>query len=227
MKIAAFFDMDGTLLRGESQLSFLLWCMGRGIAPRWRSVPVMLAYLLYLAGISKDAVRLRSLGFGLFSGLNVEMLDAAAVEFFNTRLKNRIRSKSADLVNWHRQQGHNTALVTSASAAVAAPVAVYLEVDTLISTALQSENGVYTGRRAMPDPYGEGKALLVESHCADFGFSLAHSYAYSDHESDAPLLIKVGHPITAHPTRRLRNLAFVHGWSEIHLDGPDEPQPIR
>jgi len=220
------FDMDGTLLNGESQLSFLLWCMRRGIAPRWRSFPVIAAYLAYLTGFSKDAVRLRTLGFGLFAGLNVARLDQAGLVFFHTRLKQRLRPKSAALVNWHRLKGHHTALVTSACATVAEPVAAYLGVDTLISTVLQKENGVYNGRRDMPDPYGAGKVLLAESLCAGLGLSLYDSYAYSDHESDAPLLIKAGHPVVAHPTQRMKKLAVVHGWTEINLDGPDELDPI-
>jgi len=110
---------------------------------------------------------------------------------------------------------------------VAEPVAVFLGVDTLISTVLEKENGVYNGKRDMPDPYAAGKVLLAESLCAGLGLSLSDSYAYSDHESDAPLLIKAGHPVVAHPTQRMKNLADVHGWREINLDGPAELDPIN
>ena len=220
MQTAAFFDMDGTLLRGESQLSFLLWCWRRSIAPRWKSVKVVAAYLAYLSGVSRDAGQLRDLGFSLFQGLDARQLNDAGEVFFASCLSIRIRRQASAVVQRHRDLNHRTVLVTSASETVARPLAAALKVDELIATHLLLDEGRYSGSRKRPEPYGVEKRLLVEQYSNDHAISLASSYAYSDHHSDLPLLEAVGNPIVVQPTRELREVARQRGWITADLDGP-------
>ncbi len=226
MQTAAFFDMDGTLLRGESQLAFLLWCWRRGIAPPFRSLRVMVAYSGYLFGISRDAARLRRLGFGLFTGLPVERLENAGEEFFRQHLVLRLRRQASALIQAHRELGHQLVLVTSASEPVARPVAAKLNVDTILATRLVSRGGRYTGDRELPEPYGEDKRTLVERFCAANGVVPEKSFAYSDHHSDRALLEFVGHPVVVHPSRMMRQIALERHWKITSLDGIGVPDLI-
>lgn len=221
MRVAAFFDMDGTLLRGESQLSFLLWCWRRGIAPRFKSLQVLISYTNYLFGFSSDAVKLRELGFGLFSGLAVDLLENAGGDFYKKHLALRIRRQSAALVQAHRALGHNLVLVTSASEVVARPVFKALGLDALIATQLVALDGIYTGARQIPEPYAAQKQKIVAQFCADKSIAPEKSFAYSDHHSDLPLLEFVGHPIVVHPTRKLKQIAVERRWKITDLDETD------
>ena len=49
---------------------------------------------------------------------------------------------------------------------------------------------------------------MVEDRALD----LAHSYAYSDHESDLPILELVGKPVAVTPTEKLRRIAIDRSW---------------
>lgn len=221
MKTAVFFDMDGTLLQGESQLGFLVWCWRRGIAPRWRALRVIAVYLLYLSGIERDAVRLRRVGFELFKGLDVSTINLAGEEFFRTYLQSRIRKRTCDLVCAHQEAGHLLVLVTSACEQVAGPFARSLGIEVLIATHLKSRNSVFTGERRLPEPYAYEKQGLVLKFCAEQGICAESSYAYSDHHSDLAFLEVVGHPRVTHPTNTMKRLACERGWKLVDLENDE------
>ena len=224
MRHAVLFDLDGTLLRGESQFSFLLWCLRSGVAPRLRALPVVVQYASYLSGISCDALKLRQSGFGLLRGISVERLENAANEFFQANLATGFRRQALPLVEAHRAQGHLIVLLTSACDPIANLVAASLRADALIATRLTVSKGVFTGERELPEPYGDGKRTLVERFCQERHLLAQDCFAYTDHHSDASLLEFVGHPVAANPTPKLQAIAVARGWPQINLDKDELPQ---
>lgn len=218
MRAAAFFDIDGTLLRGESQFSFLLWCLRRGVAPRLRALPVLAQYGSYLAGLSRDAVTLRQSGFRLLRGIPIRRIEDSAVEFFRADLAGRFRRNAGSLLEAHRANGDLVVVITSACEPLANLVGAHLQADAVLSTRLIVADGVFTGNRELPEPYGEGKRILVERFCTARGFVLAECHAYADHHSDIPLLELVGHPTAVNPTKRLRQACAQRGWNVVDLE---------
>ncbi|MFO1533560.1 MAG: HAD family hydrolase, partial [Thermoplasmatota archaeon] len=79
-------------------------------------------------------------------------------------------------------------------------------------------DGVYTGRPAGPLTYRDGKADAVRALAERDGIDLHESYAYSDSESDLPLLRLVGHPVAVNPDRALERVAREEGWRVIRFD---------
>lgn len=217
-KNAAFFDMDGTLLHGESQLGFLFCGLRRGVAPPFRSLLVTAKYAGYLLGLSQDAKQLRASGFALFAGVSVERLEAIGREFFKSKLAHRIRRQSVALVAAHQKCGHTTVLVTSACELVARPFAARFGFDAIIATRLLTRDGFYTGERELPEPYGEGKRQIVETFCGNNFISPGDSFAYTDHHTDLSLLEFVGHPVAVNPTRKLQSIAAIKKWPTMNLD---------
>ena len=92
MKTAVFFDMDGTLLRGESQFTFLIWLAKRRLVRFGGALRVLVMYLLYLSGFSSDARRVRKAGFGLLKGNSDAEIRELGEEFFRSYLAKRLRS---------------------------------------------------------------------------------------------------------------------------------------
>ena len=80
------------------------------------------------------------------------------------------------------------------------------------------KDGVYTGRSAGPFTYREGKAEAIRQLAAERGIDLAESYAYSDSESDLPMLRAVGHPVAVNPDAELRSVARTEGWRIMSFD---------
>jgi phosphoserine phosphatase len=79
-------------------------------------------------------------------------------------------------------------------------------------------DGVYTGRPAGPFTYREGKAEAIREVAARDGFDLSESYAYSDSESDLPMLRAVGHPVAVNPDAALLRVAREEGWQVVTFD---------
>lgn len=219
MKTAAFIDLDGTLLSGESQFSFMMQCWRNGLISRISSIKVIITYAAYVMGITGNASRLRDAGFMLMQGMNGSDLDPVGKSFAETILNRKLRKDSVPLLAAHKTRDHLLVLVTSACEPIACPFARFLGIDHVIATRLKLDNGIFTGQRQFPEPYGEGKRTLVERFAVEHGVSLINSYAYTDHHSDLSLLELVGNPRVVHPTKELRKLAKARGWKPISLDG--------
>ena len=79
-------------------------------------------------------------------------------------------------------------------------------------------DGRYTGRAAGPFTYREGKSVAMRELAAAEGIDLAASYAYSDSESDLPMLRAVGHPVVVNPDAELRRVAREEGWEIMRFE---------
>ena len=94
----------------------------------------------------------------------------------------------------HQDAGRPVFIVTAASQELADTLARVLVLDGGIGMRSEVADGVYTGRSAGPFTYREGKADAIRQLAAERGIDLSESYAYSDSESDLPMLRAVGHP---------------------------------
>ena len=79
-------------------------------------------------------------------------------------------------------------------------------------------DGVYTGRPGGPFTYREGKVEAIQELAEREGFDLAESYAYSDSESDLPMLRAVGNPVAVNPDASLTRIARQEGWRIMRFD---------
>ena len=79
-------------------------------------------------------------------------------------------------------------------------------------------DGVYTGRPDGPFTYREGKVVAMRELAAREGIDLADSCAYSDSESDLPMLRAVGHPVVVNPDATLARIAREEGWDVLRFE---------
>ncbi len=87
-----------------------------------------------------------------------------------------------------------------------------------LGSQLEVVDGRYTGRAAGPFNYREGKVVAMQELAVREGIDLSTSYAYSDSESDLPMLRAVGHAVVVNPDPELRRIAAAEGWEAIYLE---------
>ena len=109
-------------------------------------------------------------------------------------------------------------------AEVVEPIARMLGADHVIATRMEIVDGRYTGAVAHYN-FGQAKADAVEELAQTRGYDLAGSYAYSDSETDAPMLDMVGHAFVVNPDRGLRKLAIERGWEPLTFVRPVALRP--
>jgi phosphoserine phosphatase len=122
-------------------------------------------------------------------------------------------------VAWeHQDAGRPVFIVTAASQEMAGMLAHVLNFDGGIGTRSEVRDGIYTGRPAGPFTYREGKAEAIREVAAERGIDLTESYAYSDSESDLPMMRAVGHPVAVNPDAALERVAREEGWQIMRFD---------
>jgi HAD superfamily hydrolase (TIGR01490 family) len=210
MAVAAFFDMDKTLLRVDTAMSWTRFLYQRGeIGKRTLAKALYWSTLYKLAVLDMETV-FTALIEDLAGDSEAEMIAKCDV-FYRDWVEREIAPAARVAVEHHRQAGHIVVLATGSTQYAARPVARGVGIDHVLSSELEVEGGAFTGRSAALC-FGHHKVTLAEAWAARHGVDLRASYFYSDSFNDRPMLERVGTPIAINPDARLRRLARQRGW---------------
>src|SRR5947207_2888918 len=216
----ALFDLDNTLLAGDSDYEWGQFLVDRGILEREAyEAQNRTYYEQYVAGTLDIH---EYLGFALRPLAEHTPQDLARwhAEFMRTRIVPMIAAGARALVGAHLAAGDLCAIVTSTNSFVTAPIAREFSVPHLIATEPETQLGRFTGRVAGVPCFRGGKVRRVDEWLAGLGRSLQdfpESACYSDSHNDLPLLERVSRPVAVDPDQQLATLARQRGWrSEEH-----------
>ena len=216
---AAFFDLDKTLVEGSSAIHFGRAAYKAGMVSRKQLARDAWANVKFrLEGSTDEGTEalkeriLRSIAGERqrdLARLGPDVLAGILPLLYREVLQEAWR---------HQDEGRPAYIVTAASQELADVLAQVLVLDGAIGMRSEVEDGVYTGRLAGPYTYRDGKAEAIRQLAQEEGIDLAESYAYSDSESDLPMLRLVGHPVAVNPDRELERVAREEGWEVMRFD---------
>jgi HAD superfamily hydrolase (TIGR01490 family) len=216
----ALFDLDNTLLDGDSDYEWGQFLVDRGVLARDEYEAQNRAYYeQYVAG-TLDIHEF--LGFALRPLAEHEPADLRRWhgEFMAERIRPMIGAKARALVRQHQDAGDLCAIITATNSFVTGPIAREFGIEHLIATDPEERNGEFTGRASGVPSFREGKVQRVESWLAEHGLSWAsfsETWFYSDSLNDLPLLSKVTHPVAVDPDETLKETALEKDWLIISL----------
>ncbi len=219
-RVAAFFDMDKTLLAENSGTLYVKYRYERGEMDRWDLVKGLGAYLRYKAGIL-DIDRWTKEMMADFKGQVEKDVAAEALDWFHDKVLPTIYPEAADIVRRHQQQGHVVCIVSGATRFVVKPLAEHLAIEHFLYTRMEVENGLFTGRVVEPICFEEGKIYWIQQFIEEQGIDLAKSYFYTDSVTDMPLLELVGHPVITNPDPFLYRTAVKRRWPVRFFEPPE------
>ena len=216
---AAFFDLDKTLIEGSSGVHFARAAYRSGMIGRRELLGDLWANIRFRIEGSTDAgsedIRVRILD--AIAGTPVKELQRLSPSVLAGVLP-RVYPEVLRTAYDHQDAGRPAFIVTAASHELAEMMAHVLVLDGGIGTRSKVINGVYTGEPDGPFTYRSGKAQAIAEVAAERGIDLAASYAYSDSESDLPMLEAVGHPVAVNPDSALEQIARERGWQIMRFD---------
>ena len=218
----ALFDLDHTLLAGDSDV---LWCeylMQHGLLDRAEFAPRNAEMARRYDEGSVSAQEFCAFYVSTLAGRAVVECAAWCRRFLDEEIVRRIPPAAQALVDAHRERGDRLVLTTATNRVITELTAQHLGIADLIATEVEVVDGHYTGRlRGVPN-MREGKLERLHAWLAAQSLpreQLADAVADSDSGNDRPLLSAVGEPVAVDPDARLRAHALARGWEIIGLRG--------
>lgn len=211
-QIAAFFDLDGTLVAGFTALVHS--------KHRLRSREVKAAEALRLVATALD-FKLGRTGFDeliissakALAGQREADLDTVGEKIFRAEIADLLYPQTRALVRAHQDRGHTVVLCSSATSMQVEPVARYLGIQHVVCNRyVKGEDDRLTGEVVSPIIWGEGKATAAQRFALEHGLDLAPAYFYADGDEDVALMHMVGNPRPTNPGPHLTKVATKRGW---------------
>ncbi|MCB1895684.1 MAG: HAD family hydrolase [Zoogloeaceae bacterium] len=214
------FDLDNTLLRGDSDFEWAQFLISRGVLDREIYEARNQSFFdQYKAG-TLDIHEFLDFQLAPLARHDRETLDRWHTEFMQSRVVPMIGRPARDLVMRHRQEGALMAIVTATNSFVTGPIARAFDIPHLVATIPAQEGGRFTGKpRGLP-AFKDGKIARVEAWLESLGLffgSFTRSWFYSDSHNDLPLLERVTSPVAVDPDPNLEQTAINRGWPVISL----------
>ena len=218
----AIFDLDNTLLAGDSDYLWARFLIERGIVDgKDYEAKNQHFYEQYKKGVLdiQEFLRFQLRPLSLFP---MAQLDAWHKEFMQDYIVPIMLPAARSLIAEHKARKHTLLIITATNRFVTAPIAEAFGIAHLLATEVEVQNGRYTGRSTGIPCFQEGKVLRLQHWLEQWPNAPEHSWFYSDSHNDLPLLEKVDTPVVVDGDDRLREHAQQHDWKIISLREPGE-----
>lgn len=224
--IAAFFDLDKTVIAKASMVAFGPPLMKAGMISRRLMVRGVWSQLLFQRFGADEAKmqKFRESALRITRGWDQSVITTIVGETLIDVIEPIVFDEALQQIRHHQALGHRVFIISASPAEIVEPLAEYLGVDDAIaSRACIDANGRYTGEVEFYS-YGPFKAEAMREVAERDGIDLQASYAYSDSITDLPMLEAVGHPTAVNPDRELARVSAERDWDVRWFD---QPVPLR
>lgn len=220
-RVAAFFDLDKTVIAKSSLLAFSRPFFQEGLINRRAVLKSAYAQFVFMqSGADADQIeRMRQHITALCAGWDVGQVRAIVEETLHDIVDPLVYKEATQLIADHRAAGHDVVVVSASGQEIVAPIADMLGATQSLATRMVVADGRYTGEVDFYC-YAENKAVAIKQLAAVNGYDLADCHAYSDSATDEPMLAVVGHPTAVNPDRGLRKIAAQQGWPVLTFSDP-------
>jgi HAD superfamily hydrolase (TIGR01490 family) len=230
-QIAAFFDVDNTIMRGASIYHLARGLFSKGILTASDLATYAVTQGKYLTSGSEnknDLARISANALQFAKGRTTDEMQQLCLEIFDDIMADKVWPGTVELAQQHKSDGHSVWLVSAAPIELADIMAQRLGLDGALATVSEIVNDRYTGRLASRPMHGPEKAAAVVNLAKEHDWDLRNCFAYSDSANDIPLLSLVGHPNAVNPDSTLRSHARelqwpIHDFRREHLKARAKP----
>ena len=215
------FDLDGTLIAGDSDHSFgeFMVAIGWADGDAWRRRNDEF-YATYVAG-ALDLHAYVAFATSVWRDRTAQELADIHARFMREIVAPMITPQALALVKKHQDAGDLVAIVTATNEFVTRPIAQAFGVPELLAIELERDaHGAVTGAIKGVPTYQHGKVTRVEQWLAAQGAGWGdfdRISVYSDSINDLPLLERATDPVATNPSAALEAVAAERGWRFLRL----------
>ncbi len=215
MRVAAFFDLDRTLIRENSGKLYAYEEYRAGRMSAWQVAKSAYWLLLHHYALL-DVEAAYGKAAQHWRGVPGDEVRALAAEWFARDVSKRLTPGGRRALDEHRARGHMSVLLSNTSEYIAAAAARSWQLDGWLANAIPcNAQGRILGTMGTPLCIGPGKVQKAEAFAMEHEIDLAQSYFYGDSVTDAPMLARVGNPRVVNPDAGLAKLARENDWPVI------------
>lgn len=213
----AIFDLDNTLLAGDSDYLWGEFLVEQGLVDReYFAGENQRYYEAYTAG-TLDIREFLRFSLKPLRDNDLELLKSRRAEFITGKILPIIPAATRELLHLHRARGDELLIITATSRFITEPIAAALEVAHLLATDPEMRDGRYTGEISGIPCFREGKVQQLEHWLAARESQYTERWFYSDSHNDLALLEQVDHPIAVDPDAVLEKTARDRDWPIVSL----------
>jgi putative phosphoserine phosphatase / 1-acylglycerol-3-phosphate O-acyltransferase len=213
----AVFDLDGTLLDGDSH-ALLLWeLLGDASVPPRARARIVAAALAWALGLAPNA-EIKAVAARALRGRSVAALAPWWASFHARRVAPRLRPWMVERARIEREEGRAVVLLSASLHPVVACAGEAVGARFVVAARLEAKEGALTGRLDGEVPWGPAKARALDALAAQTGADLSRSTGYGDGRADIDFLQRVGGAFAVTPDAGLRACARRRGWPILGRD---------
>ncbi|MDA9085486.1 HAD-IB family hydrolase [Methylophilaceae bacterium] len=216
----AIFDLDNTLLKGDSDYNWALFLIKKGLLDKKAFEKKNEQFFQDYQEGNLDVHEYCGFQFGVLKNNDRELMENLRDQYIDEIILPMIPSAAHKLVQSHKDKGDRLLIITATNSFITKPIGKLFGIPDLIGTDPEEIDGKFSGKIAGTPSFQEGKIKRLEEWLDLQGLTLKSfekTYFYSDSRNDIPLLERVTHPVAANPDEVLIKKATLHAWPIIHL----------
>ncbi len=213
-RYAAFFDLDKTILTITSGRVLAIEAYKQGILTKTHLAKGVFSDILFKSGIIKPERIMLNMATWL-KGIEVSEIEAFCLRMYEDILRHYVRDEIRKKITTHKKSEGATIILSAAIPEICKPVKADLEMDDIICSKLEVQDGMFTGKPAGPYCYGKEKLARVTVYCAENNYNLDEAWYYGDSSDDIPVLERVGHAVCIPGNKKLEKRARQEGWQSL------------
>jgi len=216
----ALFDLDNTLLAGDSDYNWSLFLIDEGLLDAKTHHDRNEQFYLDYKNGCLDIFEFLKFQLQPLSQHPKSFLDALHAKYMDKVIRPMMTEKAQALVDQHQKNGDLCMVITATNSFVTKPIAAAYGIEHLIGTDPEEVDGQFTGKVAGVPSFQQGKVTRLHQWLAENGLSLSDfelTYFYSDSHNDLPLMKLVTNPVAVDADEKLTEYAINHQWPQISL----------
>ena len=216
----AIFDLDNTLLDGDSDYNWGLYLVKKGYLDEGEYKEQNQKFFEEYQAGKLDIFAFAEFQFRFLKNNTRKFLNDVRSDYINEIIKPMILKKAVDLVNQHKEAGDRLLIITATNSFITKPIGELFGIDELIGTDPEEHLGEFTGKVKGTPSFKEGKVTRLFDWLDEKNLKLADfekTFFYSDSHNDLALLEVVTNPVVVNGDKILLGKAQEKNWPTLNL----------
>ena len=216
----AIFDLDNTLLDGDSDYNWGLYLVKKGYLDEGEYKEQNQKFFEEYQVGKLDIFAFAEFQFRFLKNNTRKFLNDVRSDYINEIIKPMILKKAVDLVNQHKEAGDRLLIITATNSFITKPIGELFGIDELIGTDPEENEDEFTGKVKGTPSFKEGKVTRLFDWLNEKNLKLADfekTFFYSDSHNDLALLEVVTNPVVVNGDKILLEKAQEKNWPTLNL----------